>query len=309
MILCVGTTPVYQRTMSFDRLAIDKVNRAIAVADYASGKSVNVARVAHELGAEVLATGFVGGARGDSLCRDLDRAGVRHSFVAVAAQTRQCITVIDRSTGTATELVEESSPVGAEAWEQLEGVIAAQLANAKVSIFSGTLAPGAAPDFYARWLPLAHQTGATAIVDARAEALRPALREPNGVLKMNREELAATLGEDLERDEQLIEAMQRNVPPQGWLIVTLGSGGAMACDAANCWRVNVPKVDVISAVGSGDAFAAGLAVALNGGQDFCEALRLGAACGTANALTPHAGHVYRSDVERLLAQVRVESLV
>ena len=44
MILCVGTTPTVQRTIVLDRLELDGVNRAVEVKEYASGKSVNVAK-------------------------------------------------------------------------------------------------------------------------------------------------------------------------------------------------------------------------------------------------------------------------
>ena len=43
MILCLGTTPTVQRTMTFAKLNIDAVNRAIEVKQTASGKSINVA--------------------------------------------------------------------------------------------------------------------------------------------------------------------------------------------------------------------------------------------------------------------------
>src|SRR3954468_6046534 len=111
MIVCLGTTPALQRTMSFDRLRLDAVNRATSVLEYASGKSVNAARVAHTLGRRVVATGFLGGDSGEACRRDLDSAGVAHEFVTVAARTRMCVTVIDRAGGTATELIEEPGAV------------------------------------------------------------------------------------------------------------------------------------------------------------------------------------------------------
>src|SRR5690348_4688636 len=116
MILCLGTTPAAQRTMIFERFAVDAVNRAAHTHDYASGKSINVARVLHTLGRDAVATGFVGGDRGEFLRRDLDQSGIRHDFVTVAAPTRQCITIIDKSAGTATELVEESHQVEPAGW-------------------------------------------------------------------------------------------------------------------------------------------------------------------------------------------------
>src|SRR5688572_14529013 len=123
MIVCLGTTPVLQRSMVFDRVTPDGVNRATAVYDYASGKSPNVARVLHTLGEDVIATGFAGGDRGAALLRDLDRAGIRNEFVLVDAPTRQCVTVIDRDSGTATELVEESAPVADAHWHALEAIL------------------------------------------------------------------------------------------------------------------------------------------------------------------------------------------
>jgi tagatose 6-phosphate kinase len=309
MILCLGTTPVYQRTMIFDRLTPDAVNRAKEVSDYASGKSVNAARVIHTLGGPVLATGFTGGRRGQALLADLDSAAIPHDFVTTPAETRQCITLIDRSTHTATELVEESSPVGPESWRELESKLNQLLPRAKVWIFSGTLAPDANPDFYARRLPLATQCGAKCIIDVVGQPLRLAMRHPNAILKMNRDELARTLNQDLYTDTALITAMRQNVPQEGALIVTLGADGAVACDPHSCWRCPSPTIQPVSAVGSGDSFAAGLALALHNNQPLPEALKLAVACGAANAMMPKAGFLEKPQVDHLVRSIRPERMV
>ena len=308
MIVCLGTTPVFQRSMIFDRLTPDAVNRAREVADYASGKSVNAARVIHTLGGEVLATGFVGGGRGRALLADLDAAGIAHDFVTAPTETRQCITVIDRSTGTATELVEESQPVGSEAWIALESKLQMLLPSTKVWVFSGTLAPDAKPDFYARWLPLGARTGARVIVDVVGEPLRLAMGHPTAILKMNRDELARTLKTDLTADSALIAAMREHVPKEGALIVTLGAHGAVACDAQACWRCNAPAVHAVSAVGSGDSFAAGLAMALHNDENLPEAIKLAVACGAANAMTARAGFLEKDVVNQLRNEVEVQAV-
>ena len=69
MILCIGTTPAAQRVMVFRRLALDAVNRAVMTWDGAAGKSVNVAKVLQALGEQPVATGFLGGARGEQVGR------------------------------------------------------------------------------------------------------------------------------------------------------------------------------------------------------------------------------------------------
>jgi tagatose 6-phosphate kinase len=308
MILCLGTTPVYQRSMVFDRLTIDRVNRAKSVADYASGKSVNAARVIHTMGGDVLATGFVGGARGDALLADLTQSGMEHDFVKVSPETRQCITLIDQSSEHATEIVEESSPVGPAAWESLWTKLSQRLSDAQIWVFSGTLAPDASKDFYARWLPMAAKQSARAIVDVVGEPLRLAMRHSNAILKMNREELGLTIGKDLSADESLIKAVCENTPASGALVVTMGADGAIASEGGRCWRAKSPKIQAVSAVGSGDAFAGGLALAMSRGQSMADALHLAVACGSANAMTDRAGHLHPADVESLIKQIRIEIL-
>jgi 1-phosphofructokinase family hexose kinase len=291
--------------MVFDRLAVDDVNRAADVHEYASGKAVNVARVLTVLGEAALATGFAGGRRGDVLIEDLTRAGVPHEFVPTAAQTRLCTTVIDRAAGTATELVEESPRASDAEWERMISLVDQRIAGMPAAVFAGTLAPGAPADFLARWVGRAP----VLVIDAKGEPLRQALRAAGHgklVAKLNRDEFAATIGHPLSTDADLHAAMRHEAPAGGWLIVTLGKAGAAALVEGRLLRVIPPAVRAVSAVGSGDSFTAGLVAGFARGPE--HALRLAAACGAANALTPHSGHVHRADVERLLTGARVEQV-
>ncbi|HEX4793919.1 MAG TPA: hexose kinase [Humisphaera sp.] len=303
MILCLGPTPTVQRSMIFDHFRVDEVNRATRVSEYASGKSPNVARVLRTLGADVLEVGFAGGDRGQFLLDDLRSANINCEFVTVDAPTRLCTTIIDRATGTATELVEESAAIESRGWEQMDRLLARTLPLADVWVFSGSLPPGAPQDFYARWLLLANQRGVKVIIDTRGEPLRLALKHPGFIAKLNRDELATTMGTNLDSPGALRDAVVRSVPAGGASIVTMGAGGAMASDGRNVWQITPPKVQAVSAVGSGDAFAAGLALELSRGKALADCLALAAACGAANALTDRAGHVLPADVERLSKQV------
>ena len=310
MILCLGTTPTMQRTLLFDRVEIDGVNRATEVREYASGKSVNVAKVLRTLGHNPTATGFVGGGRGVVLREHLDLAGIAHDFVEVLGATRLCTTVIDRTTGAVTELVQEPEPVEADKWRLLEQKLEALLPQADTWVFSGSFAPGAPADFYTRWLAKFRRNNPQVIIDARGGPLREALGQPGVVAKCNREEFEDTVGDKLADERALRMAMEKAAPQGGGLVVTLGRDGAIAYEMGRFWRVRVPPVRAVSAVGSGDAFAAGLAsgrhkkLSINPG----EALRLAAACGAANAMTPDSGWVRPSDLGEILPKVTVEEL-
>lgn len=308
MIVCLGTTPVYQRSMIFERLRPGEVNRAAAVHDYASGKSVNVARVLHTLGEDAIATGFAGGDRGAAMLRDLDDAGVRNDFVLVDAPTRQCITVIDRALATATELVEESVAVRHEDWDRIGEVLDRLLVEADGLVLSGSLPPGAPHDFYLSCLQRVGRTQRQIVLDTRGEPLRQALRHGEFVAKLNRDELAGTVGHAVDDDQALRAAMGSVMPRGGAIVITLGADGAVASDGAGTWRIRVPAVEARSAVGSGDAFSAGLMMGLLRGQSLADACGWGASCGAANAMTDLAGHLSPTDVERIKAQGTVERL-
>jgi tagatose 6-phosphate kinase len=304
MILCIGTTPTVQRTMTFPHLVIDDVNRAASVHEHASGKSVNVARVLGVLGEQALAIGFAGGRRGPFLLEDIAAAGIGHDFVQTAAQTRLCTTVVDQSTRHATELVEEAPAASAAEWSALIDKIDRRVTDATTIVFSGTLAPGAPADFCDSWVG----RGPTAVVDAKGEPMRRALAARSGrvIAKLNRTELAQTLGRTLATDHDLFDAMRHSAPPDGWLVVTLGKDGAAAFAEGKLWRVTSPRIEVVSPIGSGDAFCAGLVAAMPRGIE--QALRLATACGVANALTPYSGVLHREDVERLMRDVTVETV-
>ena len=83
-ILCLGTTPAVQRVMIFRKLALDAVNRATTTLDGAAGKSVNVAKVLKVLGEQPIATGFLGGDRGEFLRTALAERGIESDFVTVS---------------------------------------------------------------------------------------------------------------------------------------------------------------------------------------------------------------------------------
>ena len=91
-----------------------------------------------------------------------------------------------------------------------------------------------------------------------------------------------------------------------WIVVTNGPAETIVSDGRSFWKLATPKVNVVNPIGSGDSFAAGLAVGLTDGKDVPEACVLGVACGAANAMTELAGQVRREDAEKLQAQVAIE---
>jgi tagatose 6-phosphate kinase len=295
--------------MAFRKLTIDAVNRAVTTLEGTAGKSVNVAKVLKALGEHPVATGFLGGDRGEQLRALLEARGIELDFVRVTPRTRQCTTLLDTSAGTHTELVEESQPVAAADYEELMRVIRRRVKGCRAVVMSGTITPGGPASLYFQGTQLAHEAGAITVVDAQGAVLIEALSARPGLVKPNRPELAATLGREL-KDEAAVMSAMRELCERGAqrVVVTAGKDPALAFDGRSWWKVHAPRIDATNPIGSGDAFAAGLVWRLLRGENLGEACRWASAAGAANALTVQAGEVHRNDVERLAEEVRVEAL-
>lgn len=308
-ILCLGTTPAVQRVMIFRKLSLDAVNRAATTLDGAAGKSVNVAKVLKALGEQPVATGFLGGERGRFLEEALEAKGIEFDFVTVSTPTRQCITIIDESVNTHTELVEESRPVGSADFDKLRAVIRRRIPECQAMVMSGTIVTGGPTNLYFECTQLAESAGMLSVVDGQGKALLEALTGKPGLVKPNRTELAATFGLELKDDTGVRNAMRR-LSERGAqrVVVTAGKEATLAFDGKVFWSVFSPLIKAVNPIGSGDAFTAGLVSHLLRGDDLGEACRWGSAAGAANALTLMPGEVNKEDVERLVRQIEVSKI-
>ncbi len=309
MILCIGTTPAAQRVMVFRKLTLDAVNRAITTQDGAAGKAVNVAKVLKTLGVEPVVAGFVGGEQGARLRSLIEAEGISLAMAPVAANTRQCITVIDEAAGTQTELVEESGEVSHSDFEGLMALIEAHARNARALDMSGTVAPGVPSDIYLRCTRLAHESGTLSVIDAHGPPLAEALAASPGLVKPNRAELSGMLGATLE-DEGSVKSAMKDLCARGTqrVVVTAGKDPVLAFDRRDFWRISAPTIRAVNPIGSGDAFTAALVWRLLSGDDLGRACRWAAAAGAANALTLMPGELRLSDLNRLANETRAEKL-
>ncbi|HNT72147.1 MAG TPA: PfkB family carbohydrate kinase, partial [Methanothrix sp.] len=69
-----------------------------------------------------------------------------------------------------------------------------------------------------------------------------------------------------------------------------------------------PEVEVVNTIGAGDSSVAGFICGLASGKDLPEALIAATAAGTATTLRQGTALATREDVERLVPQVRLETI-
>jgi len=85
-----------------------------------------------------------------------------------------------------------------------------------------------------------------------------------------------------------------------------GGWGALVSWGGDMWRARSPVVRTVNPVGSGDCLVAGIASGILRGWEHERCVRLGIACGAANAAVWDAAGATKEQVEALLGRVVLE---
>jgi tagatose 6-phosphate kinase len=297
VIVTVTVNAALDVTYRVDDLVKHASNRVRAVATRAGGKGVNVARVLHALGHDVVATGLAGGATGEQIRAELHAAGVPEAFVAVAGQSRRTITVVDSD---ATVLLEPGPQVAAGEWAALQGRLEELLTDARAVVLSGSLPPGLPVDAYSELGRLAARARVPVVLDAAGDALARGLEESPAVVKPNAAELAGlTAGDPLTAARELQRGGAQAV------VVSCGPDGLVAVTPDGCWRAVPPARIRGNPTGAGDAAVAALAAGLAGGTPWPQRLADAVALSAAAVAAPLAGAVDVDVYRQLRPRVQV----
>jgi 1-phosphofructokinase family hexose kinase len=305
MILSAGLTPAWQQVLVLDRFRPGEVNRAREAHWCASGKVLNAAVAAHRLGGPVLALAAAGGPPLPQMDRDLAALGVPHRWISTAAATRVCTTILDQASGEMTELVPDGLPLTPAELDAFAVAYAEEAARADAVVLIGSLPAGAPAATYRR---LVEKTPCPAVLDFRGEGLLAVLDLKPCLVKPNRQELAQTLGRPLDDDARLLDAMRElNRRGARWVLVTQGPGPVWLSAADRAYRFEPPPVArAVNPLGSGDAMAAALALAIAAGRPIPEAVPLAIAAAQANLRQLLPGRLDPAGLETIAARVRIE---
>lgn len=269
MIVTVTLNPAVDHTIQVDSLpAPETVARTDDAHLDAGGKGINVSKYLTELGAETVATGFVGDVLGEFIRDRLDEADIRGEFVDVDASTRLNTTIL---TDEAEYKINQNGPtVGQDAIDDVVDTVRG-LAPSMV-VVAGSQPPGvdaADVDRIARAGPW------RTAVDVGGDTLRE-LDAEYALCKPNQAELEAATGGSVETLAEYVAAAER-LRDDGFdtVVASLGDEGAIAVTAEESLHAHALDVDVVDTVGAGDALLAGVLSEFEAGASIREALRRG----------------------------------
>ena len=313
MIVCVSLNPAIDTRLhvaSFERGAVNRVLRATPEP---GGKALHVAMVLRTLGADPLWLGFTGGATGKALAEGIRTIGIRTEAIEIANPTRTNLEIVEND-GTVTEVLEPGPAVSEEELERLLRLYEAEPNAAGpngIAVLSGSLPRNVPADFYAKLIRIGHDRGCRVFLDSSGEPLRQTLSAKPDLVKPNQHE-AEWLSEFAIADRRTAQKAVEKILDAGAAAVAISMGAAGIVYRSSADRTalvaTVPNVATRSATGSGDAAMAGFAFAAERGLGAIDALRLAAACGTANCLAEGPGKARAADIERLKSEIEIREL-
>jgi len=312
MFLCVSLNPAVDKRLRLGRLQVGSVNRASEASPAPGGKSAHVAMVLKTLGADPLWLGFAGGATGKQLVEGLRGLAIGVHEIPTSGCTRTNLEIVEDEGGV-TEILEPGQPIAAEELRRFQETFSILLNEASEQptvIFSGSLPEGVPPNLYMTLIESARVFDSLVFVDTSGEPFKFALAGKPDFVKPNRGEAESWSGQVISGPssaKEILGAMLKAGAGAG--AITLGSAGLIWHSGAGGTLVaNAPRLSARSCVGSGDSTLAGFAFAAQQRLPPGEAVRLAAACGSANCLASGPGRARAEDIASLKGQIRVETL-
>ncbi len=309
-IVTLTINPAIDIFVSVDHVEPTLKLRCSALKRDPGGGGINVARVAHRLGSNVVAIYPVGGAIGKLLQRLVEREGIDSIVTPSHVETRENFTAFETDSGNQFRFVLPGSALHRAEWEACLERLVSLPDKPKFVVASGSVPPGVPDDFFARVAREAKRHGARTVVDTSGPALVAALDEGVTLFKPNLDELGRLVGRTLAGDAACIAAC-RDLIVSGRteaVALTLGDKGALLVTAKRVWKAGPLDIEVLSTVGAGDSFVGGMVSALAAGKPIEEAFRTGVAAGSAAVMSPGTELCSEEDVKRLLPRVAIEEI-
>ncbi|NJH68554.1 tagatose-6-phosphate kinase [Staphylococcus agnetis] len=295
-----------------EELRLDTTNRVTQVSKTAGGKGLNVTRVGHQLGLDITASGIVGGTSGLFIKQQLDRLHIPHQFLDSGVESRFCIAMITQDAQT--EVLESGIALNETVQEQFVTFYDTLIKDYDIIAISGSIPPGLSVTMYQDLIDIAKRQNKFVILDVNGATLATILKQETvfkpDLIKPNEEEIAELTGNP---GHLSIQSLQNalNQPIFNQLpnvLVTLGKDGALLKHHSQFYQVNIPSINAVNAVGSGDSSIAGFCSGLVQSEDIQNATKRAMAAGMANAMQHETGKIDMHDFETLLSQITIQPL-
>ena len=303
--LCISFSSTLQKTVTFPSVKLEEVNRSDHYRLDASGKAVNAARILAQLEKDCVTTFCP---LGDLNYKDFEKLAKEDNlnlrYTKLPGYTRECITLLDKTLGTTTELV-ISEPVlkRTEDFEAAEKNLMGVELPAMIDDADAVLLAGSRPgiwtdDMYPELSKYAVQKGKLLLVDFHGKDLIKTLEVCTpSIIKINEDEFSWTFRKQSQqgqqksenKDDELTETELKNLivskscELNNIIIITRGTKSVYAANKGEFTECPIEKVKAVNTTACGDSFNAGFLYEYANTGNFQAALQKGVWCASRNA--------------------------
>lgn len=316
MILTITMNPSIDYIYLLNTLTLGKVNRVKAPQIDIGGKGINAARAATLSGAEVVLTGFLGGANGIFVEEKLARESFKKvSMISVDGETRNAVTLMHDG-NTHTEIVEEGPKVSDENILELMKTIETICSTfAITTICINGSVNSVQENIFPKLIELIRTKISNKIpilVDVARQYLAELLQEKTYIpnfIKPNIHEISEIAGKDFSKKADLIDYVHSH--PFNTIeavMISCGAEGAIFKTHNSLYDISIPKIEILNPTGSGDATVGGYAYALENDFSIEDRIKYAMACGMSNAQHQRVGFINKNDVVTFMEQITIRQL-
>ena len=284
MIYTVTFNPALDYVVKVDNLSLGEVNRTSDEAVYYGGKGINVSVVLKELQFDSVALGFIAGFTGEAIEKGVKAMGIQTDFIHLQEGMSRINVKIKSQEES--EINGQGPVITDEALEELFAKLDRLQENDSL-VLAGSIPKTLPADIYEKIMERLQGRQIKIVVDATKDLLLNVLKYQPFLIKPNNHELGEMFGTVLKSDEEIVfyakklqEMGARNV-----LISMAGDGSILIDEEKNIYRMGTPKGTVKNSVGAGDSMVAGFLAGYEKTGSYEEALKLGAATGSATAFS------------------------
>ena len=270
---------------------------------YPGGKGLNILRVLSSFIRPLSFYAFTAGDNGKIIKREAERLGAQSTFIEVEGETRTTINIMDKKSGNETEIKEKGPYITEKDTSALLSSLESNVKENDIVILSGSLPDGIRKDIYKEISELSKRKGASTLLDTGGDLLKTSIPGRYLLVKPNENEIR-DLFDDYPPPLSLLSEKLINKGADS-VLITRGGDGAYFRNKDMALDIKVPKVDVVSTIGSGDSTLAGFAYGLSQNLPLSDTVSLALSFGTSNALHREVGRVEKAEVEDIIKRIEI----
>jgi len=224
----------------------------------AGGNGINAGIIAHNLGSQVMLTGFIGGSSGETIAKLLNQVTIDHKFIKIVGQTRINITISNKADHRQTRLSFPGPIIQTSEKIKLHHFLK-KLATNDIVLLGGSLPPGIDFAYLILLIKEVKKRKAYCFVDMPGKFLKEIIYFKPDFIKPNLVEFQSLVGKKVTTIKTVLPIAKKLLEYIPFICISSIEGGALLVSKDKTWFGKIPRVKIHSTVGAGDSMVGAMA--------------------------------------------------